>query len=542
MAGLWYRAGTIAVTNGSKKLVGTGTTWKSGVSKPDKGHLVWGPDGKPYELDYVESDTVLYLVTAYSGVTATGMAYSIDITRTGAIPAFSRELSAFVAYHQLQMDGWQQLLTGTGDVTLTAPDGSKLTVPTWDKVMNAGNGVVAQAKTEADRAKAEAANSAASAASAGNAVVAAALPLPDVWAPLSDSLRLITGSGREVKVGDDVVARMVNFSRSTTATYIGKDGVLKSAAANEPRFEKEGLLIEGQSTNLWPSQTAVDSFNASLASTSLPDGTTGNIYKITPTTGAFAYVRKNFAAQSGNHTLSCYAKLDDGSMAMPSIYCGFNGGLSTKLTGVYVGNGWWRMQAALLAPLGNIGFGYTPVATETTPVWVCNFQLEALPFASSYIPTNGAAVTRTADVVTIPWAGNMPTSDLTVALNYDLIGLGTSSTTQRLIEYGAQAAPRFLFQIWGGTGMFESYAKADGLKVASPSIAYGSVAVASTTPTRHALKLTGKALESYATAGPVGATANITIGGTGASTMYGHIRNLRIWHRALSDDQLKAVA
>ncbi|MBL0487374.1 hypothetical protein, partial [Aeromonas caviae] len=161
MAGLWYRAGTIAVTNGSKKVVGTGTTWKSGVSKPDKGHLVWGPDGKPYELDYVESDTVLYLVTAYSGVTASGMAYSIDITRTGAIPAFSRELSALVAYHQLQMDGWQQLLTGTGDVTLTAPDGSKLTVPTWDKVMNAGSGVVAQAKTEADRAKTEAANSAA---------------------------------------------------------------------------------------------------------------------------------------------------------------------------------------------------------------------------------------------------------------------------------------------------------------------------------------------------------------------------------------------
>ncbi|MEH8223795.1 hypothetical protein [Aeromonas veronii] len=158
MAGLWYRAGTVAVTNGSKKVVGTGTTWKSGVSKPDKGHLVWGPDGKPYELDYVESDTVLYLVTAYSGVTSSGMAYSIDISRSGSNSAFSRDLSAFVAYHQLQMDGWQQLLTGTGDVTLTAPDGTKLTVPSWKKVMNAGSGVVAQAKTEADRASAAAAS------------------------------------------------------------------------------------------------------------------------------------------------------------------------------------------------------------------------------------------------------------------------------------------------------------------------------------------------------------------------------------------------
>ncbi|WP_434430409.1 hypothetical protein [Aeromonas veronii] len=156
MAGLWYRVGTVSVTNGSNKVTGFGTKWKTSVSKPDKGHTVWAPDGKAYELDYVESDTVLYLVTAYIGVTASGMAYSIDISRSGSNSAFSRDLSAFVAYHQLQMDGWQQLLTGTGDVTLTAPDGTKLTVPSWEKIMNAGTGVVAQAKAEADRAKAAA--------------------------------------------------------------------------------------------------------------------------------------------------------------------------------------------------------------------------------------------------------------------------------------------------------------------------------------------------------------------------------------------------
>ncbi len=156
MAGIWYRAGTVAVTTGSTKVVGTGTTWKSGVYKPDKGHIFWGPDGRAYEVDYVESDTALYLVTAYGGQSATGQAYSIVISITGQVPAFSRELSAFVAYHQSQMDGWQQLLTGTDDVTLTAPDGIKKTVPSWEKVMNAGSGVVAQAKSEADRAKAAA--------------------------------------------------------------------------------------------------------------------------------------------------------------------------------------------------------------------------------------------------------------------------------------------------------------------------------------------------------------------------------------------------
>ncbi len=541
MAGIWYRAGTVSVTNGSKKITGFGTLWKTTALKPDKGHPVHGPDGRIYELDYVESDTVMYIVTAYAGATAAGQAYAIDIPRTSGIPAFSRDLAAFMGYHQTQMDGWQQLLTGTGDVTLTAPDGTKLTVPTWDKVMNAGYGVVTQAKTEADRAKAEAANSAASAASAGNAVVAAALPLPDVWAPLSDSLRLITGYGREVKVGDDVVAKMVNFSRSTTQTCTAKDGLLKVVAINEPAFEKEGMLIEGQSTNLWPSQTAVDSFNAAPASTSLPDGTTGNIYKITPTPGAFAYVRKNFAAQSGNHTLSCYAKLDDGSMAMPSIYCGFNGGLGTKLTGVYVGNGWWRMQAALLAPLGNIGFGYTPVATETTPVWVCNFQLEALPVASSYIPTSGAAASRGPDIATLPQSLNLGERQLgfSLAIEFDTV----NPNGYRVLE---------LSDISGVLATGSSIALRHGSRAAEGinaplgqrnRLAYTVAADGSITAA-----INGKLVSlQAATPGSSSGKASITLGNiwNGANTrpLFGHLRNLQIWtKKPLTADQLKVAS
>ncbi|WP_234929245.1 hypothetical protein, partial [Aeromonas caviae] len=421
------------------------------------------------------------------------------------------------------------------------PDGSKLTVPTWDKVMNAGSGVVAQAKTEADRAKTEAANSAASAASAGNAVVAAALPLPDVWAPLSDSLRLITGYGREVKVGDDVVARMVNFSRSTTQAYTAKDGLIKVAAINEPAFEKEGMLIEGQSTNLWPSQTAVDSFNAVPASTLLPDGTTGNIYKITPTPGAFAYVRKNFAAQSGNHTLSCYAKLDDGSMAMPSIYCGFNGGLSTKLTGVYVGNGWWRMQAALLAPIGNVGFGYTPVATEITPVWVCNFQLEALPVASSYIPTSGAAASRGPDIATLPQSLNLGERQLgfSLAIEFDTV----NPNGYRVLE---------LSDISGVLATGSSIALRHGSRAAEGinaplgqrnRLAYTVAADGSMTAA-----INGKLVSLQAAIpGSSSGKASITLGNiwNGANTrpLFGHLRNLQIWtKKPLTADQLKVAS
>lgn len=129
MAGLWYRAGTVSVTNGSKKITGFGSQWATAVIKPKKGHSVHAPDGRIYELDYVESDTVMYVVTAYAGVTATGQAYAIDITRSDTVPAFSRDLAAFTAYAQGQYDSWQQVLTGTGSVTLTGPDGQQIQVP-----------------------------------------------------------------------------------------------------------------------------------------------------------------------------------------------------------------------------------------------------------------------------------------------------------------------------------------------------------------------------------------------------------------------------
>ena len=130
MAGTWIRVGTVSVTQGSKKVTGSGTTWASVASnKPAKGHTFWGPDGKAYELDYVESDTVLYLVDSYIGASATGQAYRIDNTRDGTVPALSRKVSEFYAYQQGYIDALGLIVNGTGDVTFTAPDGQSVTVP-----------------------------------------------------------------------------------------------------------------------------------------------------------------------------------------------------------------------------------------------------------------------------------------------------------------------------------------------------------------------------------------------------------------------------
>ncbi len=64
--------------------------------------------------------------------------------------------------------------------------------------------------------------------------------------------------------------KVVKFKRASTATYINKSGVFSVAKIDEPRFEKEGLLIEGQRTNYfvksntpaeWTSTSNIDKTN-----------------------------------------------------------------------------------------------------------------------------------------------------------------------------------------------------------------------------------------------------------------------------------------
>lgn len=135
MAGLWYRTGYVAVTQSSKNITGTGTSWLTALNRPSKGNVFYGPDGKAYEIDYISSETELYLVDAYAGAAATGQSYKIDV-RGGTVPELSRQLSEHYAYMQGIIDSLQSIVSGSGDVTLTAPDGQQVTVPALSSMLS----------------------------------------------------------------------------------------------------------------------------------------------------------------------------------------------------------------------------------------------------------------------------------------------------------------------------------------------------------------------------------------------------------------------
>jgi len=127
----WYRTGTIALVQNSATVTGTGTQWNSPVYGVAPGQMLLVPGAGTvvmYEIQRVVSDTQITLATPYTGSAATGQQYAIVTALVGSVADFSRQLSVLVNQWQSQLDGWQQILSGTGDVKLTAPDGSTVTV------------------------------------------------------------------------------------------------------------------------------------------------------------------------------------------------------------------------------------------------------------------------------------------------------------------------------------------------------------------------------------------------------------------------------
>ncbi|MBP4034349.1 hypothetical protein [Aeromonas sp. PrichA-15] len=547
MAGVWKRDGTVAVTNGNKKVTGTGTTFADTKNGVAKGHLFCITSGTSvdfYEVDYVVSNTELYLVQAYRGVTATGKAYEIITTFSDSVPEFARRLTATLSAYQQQSDAFQALLTSTATtVEVTAPDGTKQTLIPWKRVTSEGEGQAARAKTEADKA-------AASAALAGDIVAASALPLPDVWAPLSDSLRLITGYGRDVLVGSDVVARMVNFSRSTTATYIGKDGQLKTAAANEPRFEKEGLLVEGQSTNLTLRSEDWDFFNHVTGGTTVKTATEQNPY------GASSQIKSAVCAKENSNVSLVGAPQDMTGVKSLSVFfnikvapSGFYvyvasssdkvtispaGEISSVASGLTAtvkpvgGAGWRRLTISSGIAVSRFSFNLPNVSDEIA-FW--GVQTEALPFASSYIPTNGAAVTRAKDILYLAPSGNVPSDiNMTFAAQIKLMGKGLNSWPRVFEPSDVANKGAFIDMstgLWGGANLV-GVRKTVAARFSDTSRWLDGVNI-------------GSVWQPY----PVKTYSEpVYIAGSnvaGSRDFYGHIRNLRAWFFSPTDDQMKAI-
>ena len=232
----------------------------------------------------------------------------------------------------------------------------------------------------------------------------------------------------------------ITFTRSSTATYVDEDGLIKSVATNTPRFDHDpvtgdclGLLIEESRTNLltysdYSSGNSVNNVTLTTNATTAPDGTntaismTGNagtslkyLYKLYTTTTTGTYTTSVFAKYNGEQYILLRVNdntgVNDGQQRF-DILNGIkngnvaNGGTATGASSTITPypNGWYRLtvtctfNSALTSIQGASVFltGYT-TTSSTSSVYLWAPQLETGAFPTSYIPTVASTVTRSAD-------------------------------------------------------------------------------------------------------------------------------------------------
>ena len=464
---------------------------------------------------------------------------------------------------------------------------------------NAGTSAT-NAKTDADRAKTEADRAEAAANNAPEIQ-----PLPDVWIPFNDSLDMITGfspSYKKIVIGDDEITwpgdKIVKFKRASTATYINKSGEFTVAAIDEPRFEKDGLLVEGQRTNyilnsltvskwgasswLTISSSGVDNFGFTygrfdVQSSNIGSTTSGNI-AVAPSPRAF-----DVTGDEKYCTISCRCKCEsdidircrlrfenyDGSttsfigdayMNMQTLAITTTGGAKDRITSRAIkddATGWIFFEATIKAlDTENMIGGQVQIApsqrvgsfADGDHIIVATPQFEGGVTASSFIISDTVAATRASDMVTVPIKNNIYSIPFTILCEVHKNWYKTPNAAPRVFDTGGHQTGAAMILGFGSSTDYDGFPYCDiggsnrrvnenaslekmvmGMRVKADQL----TCAISNGRISSEKKTTWTYIQSSAT---------IRIGGqttTGQRHLFGHVRNFRVWHKALTDRELK---
>ncbi|MFI8028740.1 phage tail protein [Serratia marcescens] len=134
-------AGTLTLTNNSAVVKGTGTAFNTELKAGD--FIVSVVGGVTYTLPVktVDSATQATLIKAYDGPTQAGAAwYAVPRDAMNTITAqLAAETAKALRGLNLDKNNWQQVFSGTGNITVTLPDGSTYTGPAWNSFTSALN-------------------------------------------------------------------------------------------------------------------------------------------------------------------------------------------------------------------------------------------------------------------------------------------------------------------------------------------------------------------------------------------------------------------
>jgi hypothetical protein len=371
------------------------------------------------------------------------------------------------------------------------------------------------------------------------------------------------GTGAAIKQGTAGVSATAPVDAS------GPQGYLSEVSRTNLCLQSEDFATTWTpSVNATISVNSVISPNGTLTADSLNEDATASVSHSVQQTfvkaaSALAYSFSVFVKPAGRNwvCITAWDYVSVGNRYWFNVSTGIVGstaaigaGFTAVSANIYpAGNGWYRcvlnVTSSTVAAITPVIYSCNADAVFTPPtglnavgLYLWGAQLEQAAFASTYIPTVASAVTRNADVLTYPSAGNI--SD-------------TGSVYAEATHTWSAAIPNgsFIVSSRSTTGGVPLYINStQNIALYDTTAVRTGVSVSTlATVQKFASSFGGStgvlALNGSTTAivydGTMNVEANIGIGtdlaATPASPYNGTIRNVRIWPTALTSTQLQAI-
>jgi len=338
-----------------------------------------------------------------------------------------------------------------------------------------------------------------------------------------------------------------SFSRASSATVVNQKGLIETVGGGEPRIDfkdntKGSLLLEPSRSNLVTTSETLENYFNRQGSTLIvdnnainPSGSSTSYILDSSATGSYKSIFRNESSawDSKTLTMSCFAKKKTndfiyfhniGSVSgSPSVYfnidSGTLGSVGSAWSNVKIenyGNDWYRCSATITFGtntnylyIANSDGNNNINSTIGSQTYLWGVQLEEGSYATSYIPTQGSAVTRLADSCsqTVP-DGVIGQTEGVVYM--DFIAQNTTGQSQSHFwlgasgnEIGLYGGSQFVFYSSGGVSINggniitgERYKVAFGYK-ANDYVAYINGSQVGTDTSATVPTMTGLRLGSY---------------------------------------------
>ena len=352
-----------------------------------------------------------------------------------------------------------------------------------------------------------------------------------------------------------------DFSRASSATRVNKDGLIETVGGGEPRIDfkddsKGALLLEPSRTNLFLNSEPTsnegasggityESFNWFLGFS--------NCIKF----GDDSSLRFRYGATvsaTTQYTISAFVIMDDLSEPLVGVssvtgdfafVCGgITGGVANE--NIYYGNNIYRVSTTLTSGTNANNSGIIKYTSQSSKGFrVVGLQIEQGSYATSYIPTQGSAVTRLAD--TCDNGANEQVINSTEGVLYFEALFGQQESTSRYISINDESSSnRVLIGVSGGTNILRGFVFSGSVQQAQ---------IIDTVDLSETLKLAisykQNEIKFFKNGFQVSSTVTSAITPVGLSVLdfddsmnakfYGNVKEIKLYNTALTDAELQAL-